>query len=87
MAAFFLHKLLVASERRKEDKRLKDYRQVEAVAKAILSDPAVVEDVKRIADGLQKKWVKELVASASKADGDLDTTLAVLRRAGIIGGV
>ena len=51
---FFLHKLLVASERCKEDKRLKDYRQVEAVAKAILTNPAMVEDVKPTADGLHK---------------------------------
>ncbi len=86
MAAFFLHKLLVASERRKEDKRLKDYRQVEAVAKAILSDPAMVEDVKRIAGGLHKKWVKKMVASASKAGVNLDAALAVLRRAEIVGG-
>lgn len=86
MAAFFLHKLLVASERRKEDKRLKDYRQVEAVAKAILTDPAMVEDVQRIAGGLHKKWVKKLVTSARKSEAMLDATGAVLRRAGIIDG-
>ncbi len=84
MAAFFLHKLLVASERRKQDKRLKDYRQVEAVAKAILADPATVEDVKRIADGLHKKWMKKMVTSAGKAGAGLDAANAVLRRAGII---
>ena len=87
MAAFFLHKLLVASERRKEDKRRKDYRQVEAVAKAILTDPAMVADVKRIADGMHKKWVKKMVASAGKAGVNIEAALAVLRRAGIIGGV
>uniref|UniRef100_I2Q5E7 Nucleotidyltransferase-like domain-containing protein n=1 Tax=Desulfovibrio sp. U5L TaxID=596152 RepID=I2Q5E7_9BACT len=86
IAAFFLHKLLVASERRKEDKRLKDYRQVEAVAKAILTDPAMVEDVKRIAGGLHKKWVKKLMTSAGKSEAMLDATGAVLRRAGIIEG-
>ena len=84
MAAFFLHKLLVASERRKEDKRLKDYRQVEAVAKAILTDPVMVEDVKRIAGGLHKKWVKKMVTSAGKAGAVLDAAHAVLRRAGIV---
>lgn len=86
MAAFFLHKLLVASERRKEDKRLKDYRQVEAVAKAILTDPAMVEDVKRIAGSLHKKWVKKMVSSAGKTGANLDAALAVLRRAEIIDG-
>ncbi|WP_232502816.1 GSU2403 family nucleotidyltransferase fold protein [Solidesulfovibrio magneticus] len=84
MAAFFLHKLLVASERRKEDKRVKDYRQVEAIAKAILADPAMVEDVQRIAGGLHKKWVKKLVTSAMKGEAILDATGAVLRRAGIV---
>lgn len=84
MAAFFLHKLLVASERRREDKRVKDYRQVEAVAKAILAQPAVIEDVKRVADGLHKKWVKKVVTSAGKAGVDLGATNAVLRRAGIV---
>lgn len=83
IAAFFLHKLLVASERRKEDKRLKDYRQVEAVAKAILIDPAMVKDVKRIADGLHKKWVKKIVTSAEKGGVGLDSANAVLGRAGI----
>ncbi|GAB6036979.1 hypothetical protein JCM15519_15380 [Fundidesulfovibrio butyratiphilus] len=87
MAAFLLHKLLVASERRKEDKRLKDYRQVEAVAKAILSNPAMVEDVERVAGGLHKKWVKKIAASAGKAGAELDATNVVLRMSGIIGSV
>ncbi len=86
MAAFFLHKLLVASQRRKEGKRAKDYRQVEAVAKAILAQPAMLDDVKRIADGLHKKWVTKLVASAATGGTDLDAANAVLSRAGIVAG-
>ena len=84
IAAFFLHKLLVASQRRQEDKRQKDYRQVEAVAKAILTDPALVEDVKRIAAGLHKKWVQKIVTSAGCGAVVLEAADAVLRRAGII---
>ena len=84
IAAFFLHKLLVATQRRQEDKRQKDYRQVEAVAKAILADPALVEDVKRIAAGLHKKWLQKIVTSAGCGEVTLEAADAVLRRAGII---
>ncbi|MHC1790797.1 GSU2403 family nucleotidyltransferase fold protein [Solidesulfovibrio sp.] len=84
IAAFFLHKLLVARQRRQEDKRQKDYRQVEAVAKAILADPARVADVKRIAAGLHKKWLQKIVAAAGSDAAALEATGAVLGRAGIV---
>lgn len=42
MAALFLHKLLLASERRKGDKRLKDYRQVEVTCRPS-SDQSILE--------------------------------------------
>jgi len=46
----------------------------------------MVEDVKRIVDGMHKKWVKKMVASAGKAGVNIEVALAVLRRAEIIGG-
>jgi len=46
--------------------------------------PTVQELFHPLVDGLHKKWVKKLVASAGKAGADLDAANAVLRRAGII---
>ena len=63
MPAFFLHKLIVADARNKEDKKAKDYRQVEAVAKALLRDEALLGETKSIAGGLHKKWRQKIVKS------------------------
>jgi len=68
MPAFMLHKLLVGGKRRKADKRLKDLRQAEAVAKAILADEGLVAETKRIAAGMHKKWLQAIVKEAAKMD-------------------
>jgi hypothetical protein len=60
MPAFMLHKILVAGKRRKHDKRVKDLRQAEAVAKTILLDPGLLQEVARIAGGLHKKWLEAI---------------------------
>lgn len=67
--AFFLHKLLVADERRGQDaaaKRMKDLRQVEAVGKALLRNPAQLEAVASIFGGLHKKWRQKILKSLAQ---------------------
>lgn len=71
MPAFMLHKILVAGKRRKHDKRVKDLRQAEAVAKTILQNPELLQEVARIAQGLHKKWLKAI----RKEAGTLSTVL------------
>lgn len=86
MPAFMLHKLIVADERRQPDKRAKDFRQAEAVAKAILAD-AMVADVARIAGAMHKKWRGKLVKSArqlSETQPSSGAVLGVLERAGLL---
>jgi hypothetical protein len=67
LPAFMIHKLLVAPLRSKEqkDKVEKDYRQVQAVAKRIVRDDALVVESRKILEGLHKKWVRKVVESVS----------------------
>lgn len=88
MPAFFLHKLIVADARRKEDKKAKDYRQVEAVAKALLRDAGLLAETGRIAAGLHKKW-RQRIAKSSRAIADYvpasqGAAQAVLQRIGLL---
>lgn len=69
MPAFFLHKMLVADVRRNKEKQAKDYQQAEAVAKVIARDPALIEETRRIGEGLHKKWLQKILASAGKQGG------------------
>jgi len=64
LPAFMLHKLLVADERKKLDKKEKDYRQVDAVAVVIAKDLALQNAVNAIANSIHKKWLKKLIKSA-----------------------
>lgn len=88
MPAFYLHKLLVADARTKEDKKAKDYRQVEAVAKALLRDEALLDEAKNIAAGLHKKWRQKIAKSALALPSYFPThqgaARAVLERIGLL---
>jgi hypothetical protein len=86
MPAFMIHKLLVAPLRSREqkDKVEKDYRQVQAVAKRIARDDALVVESRNILDGLHKKVVHKVVESVSAMadhlppDENLDVVKMVL---------
>jgi hypothetical protein len=66
MPAFMIHKLLVAPLRStaQKDKVEKDYRQVQAVAKRVVRDEALVAESRRILEDLHKKWARKIVESA-----------------------
>ncbi len=64
MPAFFIHKLLVAPMRREENKREKDYKQVNLVAKRILQGEELEIELRRIMKGLSVGWIKKVVASS-----------------------
>jgi hypothetical protein len=66
MPAFMIHKLLAAPLRSTahKDKVEKDYRQVQAVAKRVVRDKALVAERRRILEDLHKKWAREIVESA-----------------------
>jgi len=66
MPAFMIHKLLVAPLRSiaQQDKVEKDYRQVQAVAKRVVRDEALVAESRRILEDLHKKWARKIVESA-----------------------
>jgi len=65
MPAFMIHKLLVAPLRSKaqKDKVEKDYRQVQAVAKRIIRDDALVVESRKILDSIHKKWARRIADS------------------------
>jgi hypothetical protein len=66
MPAFLLHKLLVAEKRKKEDKRAKDYRQVDTVARAIMDDEALIKETDHVFHGLHKTWQAGIEKSARR---------------------
>ena len=66
MPAFLLHKLIVAEKRKKEDKRAKDYRQADTVARAIMDDEALIAETGRIFHGLHKAWQGSIEKSARR---------------------
>ena len=86
MPAFMLHKLLVAPlrSRAQRDKVEKDYRQVQAVAKRVIRDEALVAESRRILEGLHKKWARRIVESVQAMaeylppDENLDVVQLVL---------
>jgi hypothetical protein len=64
MPAFMLHKLLIASLPVRKEKREKDFRQVGAVAKSIIADENLMEEVRRLLKNMPKSWQKKINASA-----------------------
>jgi hypothetical protein len=64
MPAFTLHKLLIASLPERKEKREKDYHQVCAVAKKIITDKSLIDEVHKIAADMPQSWRKKISASA-----------------------
>jgi len=64
MPAFMLHKLLIASLPTRKDKKEKDLRQVCAVAKNIITDENLSEEVRRLLKNMPKSWQNKINASA-----------------------
>lgn len=66
MPAFVAHKLIVAACRRDVAKKIKDYKQVEAVCKTIAWNPKEIADLAEIATRMHKSWCKKMVRSFSE---------------------
>lgn len=66
MPAFVVHKLIVAACRRDITKKIKDYKQVEAVCKTIIWNPKEINDLAEIASRMHKSWCKKMVRSFSE---------------------
>ena len=64
MPAFTLHKLLIASLSERREKRQKDYIQVCAVAKKILTDRNLIDELHKIFVSMPKSWRKKITDSA-----------------------
>jgi hypothetical protein len=64
MPAFTLHKLLIASLSERKEKREKDYNQVCAVAKKIITDRNLIDEVRKIFVDMPQSWRKKIRASA-----------------------
>lgn len=64
MPAFALHKLLIASLSERKAKREKDYNQVCAVAKKIITEKNLIDEVHKIFVDLPQSWRKKINASA-----------------------
>jgi len=88
LPAFLLHKLLVAGSRKDADKRDKDYRQIEVVARAMLKEPPLIGEAAGIAGTLPKKWLRDMIKSAGRMTKAHPTssgaTGQVLAKAGIL---
>ncbi|RJX34693.1 MAG: hypothetical protein C4525_06475 [Desulfarculus sp.] len=65
LAAFFLHKLLVAGERKEPAKQEKDLLQAAAAAKSLARPPELRTDLQRIWDGLPQGWRKRILKQKS----------------------
>jgi len=63
MSAFMLHKLLVASLSGRKQKREKDFKQVCAVAKKIITDSKLIDEVHRIFKHMPLPWRKQINTS------------------------
>ena len=77
MPAFMLHKLLIASLPARKEKREKDFKQVCAVAKSIIADENLMEEVRRLLKNMPQSWQNKINASALcisdyVADGKVD---------------
>jgi len=64
MPAFMLHKLLVASLPERKAKREKDYKQACAVAKKIITDRKLIDEVHKILKDISPKLRKQINTSA-----------------------
>ncbi|MFA4901605.1 MAG: GSU2403 family nucleotidyltransferase fold protein [Desulfobaccales bacterium] len=64
MPAFTLHKLLIASLPERKEKREKDYHQVCAVAKKIITDGNLIDEVHKIFADMPQSWRKKIGDSA-----------------------
>jgi hypothetical protein len=64
LPAFALHKLLIASLSQREEKRAKDYIQVCAVAKKIITDKKLIDEVQNIFFNMPESWRKKIRDSA-----------------------
>jgi hypothetical protein len=64
MSAFMLHKLLIASLPIRKEKKEKDFRQICAVAKKIITEETLIEEVRRLLKSLPSSWRKKINASA-----------------------
>lgn len=60
MPAFALHKLLIASLSERKEKREKDYIQVCAVAKKIVTDRNLIDEVHKIFVSMPQSWRKKI---------------------------
>lgn len=87
MPAFVVHKLIVAACRRDVAKKIKDYKQVEAVCKTIARNPEEIAELAEIATRMHKSWCKKMVRSfleMSKSVPDPMGTGRALALAGLI---
>jgi len=64
MPAFMLHKLLIASISGRKEKREKDFKQICAVAKKIITDKNLIAEIHRILKDMSLKWRKQINTSA-----------------------
>jgi hypothetical protein len=64
MPAFMLHKLLIASLPSRKEKSEKDLKQACAVAKKIINDKELTDEVYGIFKGMPARWRKQINASA-----------------------
>ncbi|ACU90650.1 nucleotidyltransferase family protein [Desulfomicrobium baculatum] len=63
MPAFVVHKLIVADCRKDAAKKIKDYKQVEAVCKTIIWNPKDITELTEIASSIHKTWCKKMIHS------------------------
>lgn len=87
MPAFVVHKLIVATCRRDVAKKIKDYKQVESVCKAIAWNPKDIADLAEIANRMHKSWLRKMIRSFSEMPEyvpDSRGTGGALASAGII---
>jgi hypothetical protein len=64
MPAFALHKLLIASLPERKAKRAKDYKQASAVAKKIITERNLIDEVHKIFVSMPQSWRKKISDSA-----------------------
>jgi len=64
MPAFMLHKLLIASLPIRKEKKEKDFKQVCAVAKRIIAEENLLDEVRRLLKSMPLSWRKKIKASA-----------------------
>jgi hypothetical protein len=81
MPAFTLHKLLIASLSERKEKREKDYKQACAVAKKIITDRNLIDEVHKIFAEMPKSWRKRIISSArilSVLIGDCNVDFSII---------